>query len=340
MAVTAANNPTLLDLAKATDPDGSPAAVAEILAETNDVLREMTVTNGNLTTGHRASVRTGLPTPTWRKIGAFVTPTKGTQAQIDFACGNLEAYGEVDKDLVELAPDQGAFRLSEDRAHIEGMNIEMADTLFYGNEASASEEFTGFSAHYNDLSAANADNIINAAGDSDYRSIWLVCWSPETIFGIVPKNSVAGLTSKDLGVQLIQSGADETNGSAGRMQAYVSHYQWKLGLVVKDWRYAVRIANIDYAAISTTYTAGAFSAGPDLPSLMHSAKRRIPNLSMGRCAWYMSRDMIEKLEKQLAAKTQNSTLTTMNVGGVDVESFGNIPIARTDALAGIETAVS
>lgn len=340
MATLGANNPTLLDLAKQTDPDGSQAAVAEILSETNPVLREMTVVNGNLTTGHRASVRTGLPIPTWRKIGAFVTPTKGTVAQIDFACGNLEAYGEVDKDLVELAADKDAFRLSEDTAHIEGMNIEMADTLFYGNEASANEEFTGFAAHYNDLSAANADNIINASGDSDYRSIWLVCWSPETVFGIVPKNSVAGLQSNDLGVQLIQSGADETNGSAGRMQAYVTHYQWKLGLVVKDWRYAVRIANIDYAAISTIYTAGQFSAGPDLPSLMHSATRRIPNMQKGRCAWYMSRDMIEKLEKQVAAKVQQSSLTKMDVGGAQVDSFAGIPIARTDALAGLETAVS
>jgi hypothetical protein len=220
------------------------------------------------------------------------------------------------------------------------MNIEMADTLFYGNEASVSEEFTGFSAHYNSLSAANADNIINAAGDSDYRSIWLICWSPETVFGIVPKNSVAGLQSKDMGIQLIQSGADETNGSAGRMQAYVTHYQWKLGLVVKDWRYAVRIANIDFAAISSTYTEGAFSDGPDLPSLMHSALRRIPNMNRGRCAWYMSRDMIEKLEKQVSAKTQQSTLTKMDVGGANVDSFGTVPIARTDALAGLEVVVS
>lgn len=341
MAVNGANNPTLVDLAKETDPDGSSADIAEILAEENDILREMTVVQGNLLTGERASVRTGLPTPTWRKIGGFVTPGKGTKAQIDFSCGNLEDFGEVDEELLELADDPDSFRLNEDSAHIQGMNIEMADTLFYGNENSASEEFTGFSAYYNDLSAASAANIINCSGDSDYRSIWLVCWSPKAVYGITPKNSTAGLSQSDLGTQLIQSGADETNGSAGRMLARVTHYKWKLGLVVKDWRYAVRIANIDYAALSTTYTAGAFSSGVDLSEKMFEAMRLIPSMSRGRCAFYMSRDMLTKLSQQLAAKLQSSTLTLKDVGGVrNVTHFQDVPIGRCDALSSLETAVS
>ncbi len=340
MVTLSSVNPTLLDLARQTDPDGTQAVIAEILSETNEVLSEMTVIEGNQQSGHLASVRTGLPTPTWRKIGGFVTPSKGEVAQIQATCGMLEAFAEQDRALVDMAADPAQFRLNEDRAQIEGMNIEMADTLFYGNEDSESEAFTGLSPHYNDLSAASADSIVNAAGDSDYRSIWLVCWSPMTVFGITPKHSVAGLHSEDLGLVTLQDGSDETGGSAGRMRAYQSHYRWDLGLMVKDWRFAVRIANIDIVAITSTYASGAFASSADLSDLMFQAHRRIPNLNMGRCSWYMSRDMLTKLSQQVSAKTQGSTLVTADVGGKLTETFLQIPIRRVDALSSLETVVA
>jgi hypothetical protein len=58
----------------------------------------------------------------------------------------MEDYSEVDKALVEMAGNPAAFRLQEDRPHIEGMNQEFASTLFYGDESTAPEEFTGLSA--------------------------------------------------------------------------------------------------------------------------------------------------------------------------------------------------
>ena len=70
MVTLSVTNPTLLDLAKVTDPDGSISAVVEILDETNEILADMTWVEGNLATGHKTSIRTGIPTPTWRKIGA------------------------------------------------------------------------------------------------------------------------------------------------------------------------------------------------------------------------------------------------------------------------------
>ena len=69
MATLTSTNPTLLDLARRQDPDGSIAAIAEVLDETNEMLPEMTWVEGNLTTGHRATIRTGIPLPTWRAGG-------------------------------------------------------------------------------------------------------------------------------------------------------------------------------------------------------------------------------------------------------------------------------
>jgi hypothetical protein len=331
MPTLASNNPTLMDLAKATNPDGSIADVAEILTETNEILTDMTFVEGNLPTGHRTTIRAGLPTPTWRKLYGGVQPTKGKTAQIDESTGMLEAYAEVDKALADLAGNTAAFRLMEERAHIEGMNQALANTLFYGDEKVNPERFTGMSARYNSLTANNKENVIDAGGtEGDNTSIWLVVWSPNTCHGIVPKGSTAGLQRKDMGEVTIEN----VDGNGGRMQAYRSHYRWDAGICVRDWRYVVRIANIDKSALTKDAASGA-----DLPDLMHDALNMIPNLSMGRPAFYMSRNTLSFVRKQVANSTSGSTLEMNDVGGTMQTEFGGVPIRRCDALAADESVV-
>jgi hypothetical protein len=332
MATLSVTNPTLADLAKVTDPDGSIADVVEILNATNEILLDMTFLEGNLTTGHRTSIRSGLPTPTWRKLYGGVQPTKSRAVQVTDNTGMMEDYSEVDKALVEMAGNPAAFRLQEDRPHIEGMNQEFASTLFYGDESTAPEEFTGLSPRYNSLSAENGDNIINGGGSgSDNASIWLICWGPNTCHGIIPKGSKAGVQQRDLGEVTVEN----VDGSNGRMQAFRTHYRWDVGLSVRDWRYAVRIANIDRSNLVATAASGA-----DLNDLMHQAWTEIPNTSMGRCAWYMDKSILSMLRRQTSSAVSSSTLTTDIVGGTMQTSWGGIPIRRCDALRGNEATVS
>ena len=332
MATLSVTNPTLLDLAKATDPNGQIAAVAEILNETNDILEDMSWTEGNLLTGHRTTIRTGLPTPTWRKLYGGVQPNKGVTAQVTDTTGMLEAYAEIDKALADLNGNSAQFRAIEDTAHIEGMNQEFADTLFYGNETTEPEAFTGLVPRFNSLSASNAENIITGGGaGSDNGSIWLIVWSPLTCFGIIPKGSQAGLKVRDLGEVTIEN----VDGAGGRMQAYRTHYRWDVGLCVRDWRYIVRICNIDKSLLTKDASSGA-----DLPDLMFQAMRKIPNLSRGRPAFYMSRDMATMLGRQTVNLTKNSTLSTEMVGGKMVERFHGIPVRRVDAISADEALVS
>jgi hypothetical protein len=205
------------------------------------------------------------------------------------------------------------------------MNQEIADTLFYGDETTAPEEFTGFAPRYNDLAAENGDNIIDGGGTgSDNASIWLICWSPNTCHGIVPKGSAAGLSQRDLGEVTIE----DADGNNGRMQAYRTHYRWDAGLSVRDWRYVVRIANIDRSLLTADLTTGA-----DLNDLMHRALTEIPNPSFGRCAWYMDKQVLAFLRRQTSEKVSNSTLTMEMVGGTMQTSWGGYPIRRCDALS-------
>jgi len=334
MAVLGVTNPTLLDLAKATDPDGSIADVVEILNETNEILMDMTWMEGNLPTGHRTTIRSGLPAPTWRKMYGGVQPDKSQTVQVTDACGMLEAYAEVDKALADLNGNTAAFRLMEERAWIEAMNQEVSDTLFYGDESTSPEEFTGLSPRFNDLSANNGENIIAGGGSgADNASIWLIVWGPNTCHGIVPKGSTAGLQRNDKGQVTIEDASDGSN--TGRMEAYRTHYRWDAGLTVRDWRYLVRIANIDKSALTSDAASGA-----DLPDLIHQAITQIPNLNMGRPALYMSRNTLGFLRRQVSAAVSQSTLTMDNVGGTLQTSFMGIPIRRCDSLAADEALVS
>lgn len=329
MPALAANNPTLLDVAKRLDPDGKIAAIVEILNATNPVLDDLTFIEGNLPTGHRTTIRTGLPTPTWRKLYGGVQPTKSTTVQVTDSCGMLEAYAEVDKALADLNGNTAAFRLSEDAAHIEAMGQEMASTLFYGNEGTEPEAFTGLAPRYNSKSAQNADNIIDAGGTgTDNTSIWLCVWGPQTGFGIYPKGSTAGLQMTDKG----QVTVENVDGNGGRMEAYRTHYRWDAGLTIRDWRYFVRIANIDVSDLDTVANT------KKIIEWMIQASERIPELGKGRAVFYMNRRLREKLRLGILEKI-SSNLTWETIAGERVMTFDDIPVRRCDALINTEARV-
>ena len=332
MTTLAVTHPTLLDVTKRLDPNGKIDAIAEMMSQTNGVLEDMVWVEGNLPTGHRSTVRTGLPAPTWRKLYGGVQPNKSRTAQVTDACGMLEAYAEIDKALADLNGNTSAFRMSEDRAFIEGMNQEFASTLFYGNEGTEPEAFTGFAPRFNDQSAENGSNILTSAATpdgSDNASIWLVVWGPNTVHGIYPKGSMAGLHMEDKGQVTIEN----IDGAGGRMEAYRSHYKWDCGLAVRDWRYIVRV-NFDLEDI---VASGA--TGPVLDSLMRKAIRRIPNLGMGRPAFYANRDVLDAIDDQAANKATLAFKTIEDAQGKLVETFNRIPIRRCDALLSTESGI-
>lgn len=332
MSTLATTHPTLLDITKRLDPQGKIDTIGEILNQTNEILDDMVWLEGNLPTGHRTTIRSGLPTPTWRKLYGGVQPTKSRTVQVTDSTGMLEAYAEVDKALADLNGNSAAFRLSEDRAHLEGMNQEFASTLFYGNESTEPEAFTGFGARFNDQSAENGSNIITSADTpdgTDNTSIWLVVWGPNTVHGIYPKGSKAGLNMEDKGQVTIEN----VDGNGGRMEAYRTHYRWDCGLSVRDWRYIVRV-NLDQEDLVKNA-----ASGPDLIDLMTQAVEMIPSLSMGRPAFYMNRTLRSFLRRQIANKVAASTLTMEQIAGKHVTMFDGIPVRRCDAITNTEAGI-
>ncbi len=333
MATLASGALTLADWAKRLDPDGKVPVVAELLSQSNEILEDAVFMEGNLPTGHRVVIRTGLPSVYWRSINQGVPTSKSTTVQVDEAVGMLEAYARVDKDLAELNGNTAAFRLSEDTAFLEAMNQTQASTLLYGNPATDPRQYLGMGPRYGTISGAgNAQNIIDAGGTgSNNTSIYLVVWGENTVFCTFPKGSKAGLIHEDQGVLTVY---DANNNP---YQAYQTHYQWKNGLVVKDWRYIVRIANINVANLV------AESGAADVIKLMSRALDRIPNFGMGRAAFYMNRTVFSMLRIQALNKSQNAIAVQQGLNQFGTPqswtTFEGVPLRRVDQLLNTEARV-
>lgn len=322
---------TLQDMAKRLDANGKVDKIVEMLTQTNEILEDMLWLEGNLPTGHKTTIRTGLPTVAWRLLNYGVPNSKSKTAQITDTCGMLEAYAEVDKVLADLNGNTAEFRLGEDHAFLEAMNQAMGGTLIYGDTSKNPERFVGLAPRYSKLSTDTTEagsNIIDAGGSTNLTSIYLLCWGNLTAHGIFPKGSKAGFQHQDLGEQTL------FDASGNKYQGYRTHYKWDCGFTLRDWRYGVRIANIDITALTKNASAGA-----DLIDLMTQAIELLPNQNMGRPVFYVNQKIRSFLRRQIMNKSIYQ-ITQEQVAGKKVTMFDGIPVRRVDQITNAETKVS
>ncbi len=339
---------TLVDWAKRIDDDGKIAQIINLLSQTNEILDDMLWVEGNLPTGHKTTIRTGLPQAYWRLLNQGVPRGKSTTAQITESCGMLETYSDIDVDLVALSGNDRAFRLSEELAFLEGMNQQMAATIFYNNITSVPAAFMGLAPRYPSISTSTsqtANNVINAGGTSSTcTSMWLIMWGPMSVHGIFPKGQKAGFRQEDMGKTPVY------DSNSNPYYAWRTHYKWDAGIVVKDWRYAVRICNIDVSTLSG-------GTPPNLINLMIRAIHRLPiqparagnvqtsgqngepQLSLGQAGFYCNRAISTWLDIQAVNKS-NVLLRMEEFDGKPVTTFRGIPIRTCDQLLNTETALT
>lgn len=328
---------TLADWAKRMDPDGKVAAIIELLGQRNEILEDMMWKEGNLPTGDRTTVRTGLPTIVFRLLNQGVTPSKSTTAQLDEQCAKMEAWCEIDEELIRLNGATAEYRLTEAMAFLEALNQTFAKTLFYGNQGVNQEQFTGFAPRFSSSSATNGANIIKSTGAGSVNlSIWLIAWGPITVHGIYPKASMAGIQHRDFGLQVIETTAGIAQ---GRMAGYRDQWKWDVGLAVRDWRYVVRVANIDQVALVGDPTG----ATVKLIEYMSKAMHRIPYRGVGKLVFYANRTIQSMLTIQALNKSTNalSLQEAMSQFGHEISEmrFLGIPIRTVDQLTETEATV-
>lgn len=320
---------TLSDHAKRIEPDGKIAMITELLARQNPMLEDMPFVEANGVYGHLTTVRTGLPGATWKKLNNGVAFTKSRTAQITESIGIQEQRSALDEDHPGAMKNLASLRLSEARPHLISIANEFESTALYGSTNTDPEQFMGLEPRYNSLSAANGQNIIDAGGSgSDNTSIWLVGWGSETLHGIFPQGSSAGIRHKDLGLQQLLD--DNSN----YFSAYVDQWKMSAGLVVKDWRYAVRIANIDVSNLVAN------SSAADIAENMILALNVIESLSGVRPYFYMNRTVKAQLDLQRHRNVAGAGMTYSEVDGKMIPHFQGIPVRVSDAILETEAQVT
>lgn len=338
-ATLPAGNLTLADFSKRMGPDGKVDPVAEMLSQDNEILEDIVWREANQPTSHVVSIRTGLPAVYWRQYNAGVPTGKSTTAQITEPCAMLEGRSHIDAKLLTLNGNSAAFRLSEEAPFIEAMGQEMVGKIFNGNVAVDQKTFSGLATRYSSTSAGNGGNVILAGGaGSDNASMYLVGWGENTVFGTFPKASRAGLSNRDLGEESVQ----DANGNY--FQAARSLYQWDGGLVVKDWRHCVRIANIDVSDWVGVANSQTSAAATNVLKLMMRAIARLPRGGMTRPAFYCNRSiqeglMIQALEKSSAVLSVQAALGQFG-NKINQLTFMGHPVRCVDQLGIAETLVS
>jgi len=325
---------SLADLASRLKGDGMTVdqQIVEALYKRNDILDDAMFKEGNLLTGNKTTIRTGLPALTWRKLYQGVQDTKSTTEQIVDTCGMLEGYSEVDKALADLGSNTKAIRATEDYAFVESFNQEIAKALFYGDQTVDKEKITGLSPRFNSKSAKNGVNIIDAGGTgSDNQSIWLVGWGEDGAFCFFPKGSKSGFTMED-------KGQVTSYDSAGRkFEAYRTHFKWDIGFTVRDWRQVVRIANVDTSNLMTAGDASDTSA--NIIKYMTLALNKIIKPNSVKLAFYMTRSCKAMLLTKIMSK--NNTFLTIGdyQGRQNILQFMGIPVRICDSLLETESQV-
>ncbi len=331
---------TLADVAKSQDKQ--IGKVAEVLVQHNPMLNDIPYMVMNEGTVHKEDIRSGLPAVYYRKANQAIPASKTTTEERTFQAAHFESKSQIDAKVAQRGGmDRVAYnRWNQATGHLQAHAIEHASLAIYGSPISSALEVPGFMDIYSTLATTEPthNQIINGGGStSDMTSILLVLWGPLSVFGIYPAGTQAGLkrTDRSPGGSLVQINALDVNGAAGNFYGYEEQFEIDHGLVVKDYRQAARIANIDPA----TLLSGVGAA--DLIDLMISAMYKIDSLENGSPVFYMNRTVLAFLDKQSrTAVGAAGGLTYMDYQGKPVLSFRGIPIRRSDALLNTEDQVT
>jgi len=340
---------TLADIGRRLDPDGKVSDMAEMLSQCNEVIDDIPMVEANGLTSHVTTLRTALPKGTYIRYYQGTPYSKSSAAQVEFGMSLLRDYAQIDKRLASLGGQSNAMREKEDIAHMMGLSQQQAATLIYGNTWTTPTQFTGFAPLFNTVSTATAQNAVNVfdcggVGSSN-ASIWLLGWGESTAYGIYPKGSVGGLVFEDKGD--VVPGFDASN---NRFEAFTSMFEWSLGLVVEDWRYQIRLCNID------TTSAGLLGpTPPDLFAILSRAIVRLPtagrmqsNITKSdakdkqnpavRLKMYTDRTVRAAMDVQ-AIRDKNVLLSPRDYAGAPIVNFRNIPIGVNDQQLNTESRV-
>lgn len=332
---------TFYDVVSSNTQEGDKRlAMAMLLAQTNSLLMDMPMlpTTGDLK--HEYGVQTSLPTIAHRRLNRGVAASKGSFAKAEDVCQMFESRLESDELNMLVSGHQNTILLQK-KMHIEALNQGMQLDTIYGNTTVSPDKILGFNSRYNAISGADyAQNMIDCGGTgTDNTSLLLIGWSPLTVHGIYPKNSTGGIRIKSKS----DAELEDENGLVYDGERHT--FQWSLGIAVPDWRYVVRVCNIDVSDLVARTSTQAIAAATNILYAANDAQGIVPTDQSVKWCYYGNTTLINALRKMGLDKSgSNSGLTieeaTDQFGKPmkELRLFG-LPLRRVDAMLNTEAQV-
>lgn len=340
MAALGSRLVTLADVAKSKNKQ--IGKVAEVLVQENPMLNDIPYMEMNEGTIHKEDIRSALPAVYYRKANQAIPASKSTTEERTFTAAHFESKSQIDAAVAKRGGvDRIAYnRWNQAQGHIQAHAIEHASLTVYGSPVDSNRKTAGLFDIYSTLSASEptSNQVIDAGGSgSDNTSIALVHWGERSVFGVYPAGTMAGLQRIDRspGGKEIQIQATDSAGNPGSFWGFEEDFMIDHGLVVKDYRQAGRIANIDISALQDG------NAAADLIELMIALSYRIHTPSNGQGVWYVNRTIEAALHLQALTKVgAGAGLTFGNYQGEQVMMFLGRPVRRADAILNSEDQVT
>lgn len=316
----AATQMTAMELANRHAGDRT-LAIVETLTKKNRILEDMLWEEANGLAKHIIAARLGEPSGTWRHANKGVDLEASQTGPTEEPIAILEAFSQIDDYHYRLARDKGKFRWSEDVAFINGMNKNIATTLIYGALFTDPEKFDGFATRFNNLSDPNVLGTGGTGGN--LSSIWVLKWDlTEGCSVAYPWGSqTLGIESEDLGYIRV------TDAAGLPYMAWVTHFIFNIGLVVRQQKAVYRICNI-----ATTGVSNIFDDDDLIDALNYL-------IDLDGVVIYVNRTIKTQMDKNAKDKT-NVWYDMQNVWGKPTTMFQGIPVKLVEAITDAESALT
>lgn len=295
----------LNELANRLDRSGGTAELAFQFMEKNQFIEVLPFTKSSHETHHEFVKTLSIPAGTWTAVNEGV-PIEGSRTKPEKEyMGTLESYSQIDvrafRGMKKSAA--AAIRLQEDKAFMTGMGLTISEALFYTSHGINTKSFDGLFTRPT-LNQLSSDQVINSGASSgDVMSILVAELGDETMYGVIPKGTKAGIETEDLGRE------PKYDDSGNRFDVYTTHFLWDLGLVLKDDRAAVRIANISDAVVNDADDNGGLNEEDILDALSF-----LPNMGQKNSYIFLNRRTLRHLQS-VAKDRVNVTYTPNNQFG-------------------------
>lgn len=331
--VTANKYKDLIDLRQEGAFDSGETSVIQLFSQNNSVLEDAVLQKCNKGGSHVVAVQRSLPGASWIGYNQGVEATSSQTSSFTVGTGMIQSASQVDVNLLKGVNNPAEVRSNEAMAHIESLGQNVASSFFYGNANVNGNQITGVAPMFNSLTnGINSTQVIDGGGTTnDNTSVWVLTWGNNKTSLVYPENSknTMGISREDMGkVQAFDS-------NSNTFWVMEDRFMWHGGVAVADYRYVVRIANIDISKLKDGTT--------NIYKLLVEAGYIHHTMAMGNdmnTAIYCNRDIMQALDSQATNKGSESLqVTPSEIQGKMITTYRGVKVSRTDALLSTESRV-